>query len=102
MNCKPGDIALITRQPYAGFMVEVLYAAPMVDHRLPDGKSHESSSANSWVVKSLGSPFVLRQMTGKVMSVRTGYYGSCLDSALRPLPGELNEDESVEERCEAL
>lgn len=96
MNCKPGDLAMIIRSPYAGMMVEVLYLAPTVPHVLPDGYPHVACKPAEWVVKSLGSPFVLRT---DASTRRIAMYACCFDSALRPLPGKL-EDEQVEDQRE--
>jgi hypothetical protein len=98
MNCKPGDLAIITRNPHEGRMVEVLYAAPVCDHVLPCGKNHLGSGPESWVVRSLGSPFILRQYTAGVLSMTTNYYAVCYDKYMKPLPGKLEETEEANER----
>lgn len=97
MNCKPGDLAIIIRQPYAGLMVEVLYAAPTESYEMPDGQWHVGSRPETWVVKSLGSAFVTRRLIeGVPVGPGVSQYGACIDSALRPLPGKL-EDEEIED-----
>lgn len=93
MNCKPGDLAIIIRAPFAGMMVEVLYEAPRVRHTLPDGHEHVACPPGEWVVKSVGSPFHVRIGSGIKRSTRVTSYACCIDSALRPLPGELEAEE---------
>jgi len=102
MNCKPGDMAVIVRgEPLEGKLVEVLYAAPTRNHKLPDGYQHVASAPNSWIVKFLGAPISARiGENGRVIGERDAAFGRVEDWRLRPLRGE-PEPESTDER-EAL
>ena len=87
MNCKPGDIAIVVGgNPYAGRLVEVLYAAPVgQEFQLPDGVTAAPTLPGRWVIKSLGSPFPAPMRSGCTRAAR---YGVGSDSFLRPLPGQ--------------
>jgi hypothetical protein len=100
MNCRPGDLAIIIRAPYAGMMVEVLYEAPTrVYHTLPDDQRHGPCPPGNWVVKSLGSPFNVRLSIGHDISTRVTQYACCTDAALRPLRGEPETEEFEQGTC---
>lgn len=96
MNCKPGDLALITRDStsvkLAGRMVEVLYRAPIEDFNLPDGHLHDGQAkmaiADQWVLK-FANP-VSAPMRGWQ---RMTHYGCVPDRYLRPLRGDIDDIE---------
>ena|SRR6185437_8708029 len=92
MNCKPGDIA-ITVYPatQTGRIMEVLYAAPYRDHKLPNGTWNDAATGPAWVIKMLDGPARAK------LSGAPGYvyewYGQVKDCLIRPLrpPGEDRE-----------
>lgn len=95
MNCKQGDLAIVIYggNGWHGRLVEVLYPSPThASFTLPDGYPHAPASPNSWVVRSLGSPFPAPTEGG---TRRKTMFGSAIDAALRPLPG-ISEDKALE------
>lgn len=88
MNCEPGDIAVVVGSSiYAGRLVEVIRLAPSEDFMLPNGVMNERSGSGIWwVLKSLGTPFPAAK--------GDGMYGSGPDDKLRPLRGDITEQES--------
>ena len=95
MNCKPGDLAIITGSSiYTGRLVEVLFAAPVVPFMLPDGFRHDACEYGDWVIKSIGSPFSTTTHSGRFL--RFAIYGVGTDSYMRPLPS-IKQTESERE-----
>jgi hypothetical protein len=93
MNCQPGDLAIVISpvRPYAGRLVEVLYAPPSGDYTLPNGQraccDHKTPC---WVLKFIGGEVPAPLDTG---GTRMTLYGCGADRSLRPLRGLLNESE---------
>lgn len=87
LRCKAGDIAVVVAEgKYLGMLVEVLYAAPLHQHTLPDGHWSEAGRPGDWVLKSLGTPF---DADLRPFGKRKAMYGLGRDSGLRPIrPGE--------------
>lgn len=94
MNCKQGDLAYITKQPYLGHLVEVLELAPFGNHMLPDGYPAYTDSTGCWVCKSLQSPFDARiRVDGSV--TRKAMFASIDDRFLRPIRLSEEPDETL-------
>ncbi|MCP4597814.1 hypothetical protein [Neptuniibacter sp.] len=88
MNCKPGDSAITLYSDKfngknSGRLVEVLFLAPSGYFELPNGVINSPSKPNSWVCKSLGTPFA--------GALEDGMYGVFPDRKLRPLPKDVEE-----------
>lgn len=92
MNCKPGDLAFIVgKSPFAGRLVEVLYAAPPFDFELPDGHANCGCPPNCWVLRILGSPFEIQVEN---THTRLAMYGAGSDTYLRPLRGDAEKTDA--------
>ena len=94
MNCKQGDLAYITRQPYLGHLVEVMEAAPFGNHTLPDGYPAYTSNPSCWVCKSLQSPFNAA-IRLDLSVTRKAMYASIGDAYLRPIRPSDEPDETL-------
>lgn len=86
LRCRPGDLAVVVRGPECilGHFVDVLYAAPREDFRLPDGCLHAGATAHRWVVRfthEIEAPTEGPLGTG----VRMTRYAPVPDWALRPI-----------------
>lgn len=106
MNCKPGDLAIVTHDspktddPCAGRIVEVLYFAGGDETPLPDGTiCYGKVRAASWVVRFLGRPHKVPNALGCGHVFTT--YVVIPDRYLRPLPGDLTP-ESIEKPEEII
>lgn len=103
MNCKPGDLAIVTwpepeGEQYLGMMVEVLYAQPAHRFQLPNGQWHEEATRpNCWVLRILGPQRRAPLLEG---GTRLTSYGCGRDSALKPLGG-LPVDETIDQEITA-
>ena len=96
MNCKPGDIAKsIKPGRHYGLLVEILYAAPPVDFRLPDGHIHVACEPGRWVFRVLGLPVIAQCVSGN----RPCFYAVGRDIWLRPIRPDA-EPETTDEREE--
>ena len=90
MNCKPGDLAIIIGgSEWSGMIVEIICRAPIGRFVLPNGDSAIGYCSDGWVVKFQRKVRVPLVLGGWLMTE----YGSGTDSKLRPLPGNLTEDE---------
>jgi hypothetical protein len=97
MNCKPGDLALVTRGANAGAIVEVLHLAPGKPTRFPDvtGRGmlgRPTSNKPCWVVRATGSPLLWVSAKG---TRRYFHERPLLDAILRPLRDNDGEDEML-------
>ncbi len=91
LNCKVGDLAIVIGDSkYAGRLVEILSIAPSTMFNLPDGYHHLGCPPGFWVIKILGTPAEALLVTGQT---RTTIYGAGNDAKLRPLPGEVVDEE---------
>ncbi|WP_186079334.1 hypothetical protein [Burkholderia gladioli] len=84
MNCKPGDLAIITRgREVAGRIVEVISPCPRnIIFQLPDGCSHHPVDYE-WIVK-FQNPVIARLSSG---GTRKTYFAPVPDRVLRPISG---------------
>jgi hypothetical protein len=94
MNCKPGDLAIVVRSgKCAGRLFDVLYAAPLVRFKLPDGHFNVAGRPGDWVLKAVGRPVKAKCIGGE----RVTWYACGADVALRPIrnPGADETDETL-------
>lgn len=97
MNCRPGDIAIvISRDRYAGTLVEVLYAAPAVHFFLPDGQYAMPGKPGDWVLRLISGAVPANIYCGERRWTRQAWYGVGADRALRPLRGPPDEVDAEE------
>lgn len=90
-NVKAGDLAIVksTKPQYNGRIVEILYPAPAIAFRLPNGRWHDAPISHpSWVLKCIGAPMSAPLSGGGWKDV---WYGVGSDAHLRPLPGDPEE-----------
>lgn len=93
LNCKPGDMAVVIGDgPFAGMIVEILYAAPMEEFNLPDGYPHEAGGPAEWVIKM---PRPVPALIERSSIPRMTIYGCGRDSRLRPIRDSDGEDETL-------
>lgn len=95
MNCKQGDLAIVVRAKngqteHLGKLVEVLYAAPLTNHSLPDGFPHKASDPGYWIVK-----FQSKIRVPVASHHRMAQYASVSDRALRPIRDNDGTDETL-------
>lgn len=102
MNCKQGDLAIITRSqtsPEAvGLIVRVIeFAAAGSRIEAPDGLRFRAGGFDSWLVEYSGSPRPAR-------SSRTlSQFGVWADRCLRPIrPGDMEDETPTAKELEAV
>jgi hypothetical protein len=83
MNCKPGELAIVIRGPYAGVIVEVLYAEKTDEL---SGKGIQAD-LDVWMCESKGDSFLIHE-SGLFCSIAAFF-----DEELCPIrPGELEDE----------
>lgn len=94
MNCKPGDLAVIVRGLHAeniGAIVEVLRAAEMCEHVLPEnGITYAQGHGFRWVIRSIGRPLTHSN------NWPNSKFHVARDVALRPIRPNDGEDETLQ------
>lgn len=90
MNCRQGDLAYITCEPYIGHFVSVLRWTPPGNFTLPDGYPALNVDVGGWLCEKHVGYFDAPCGNDKRRQTR---YAVIVDKYLRPIRDQPGEDE---------
>ncbi len=93
MNCKQGDLAYITREPYLGHFVTVLRWSPEGNDTLPDGFPAQNRNGGGWICEKACGTFHVTVIDRGLAGKRYTPYAVIADRHLRPIRDADGEDE---------
>lgn len=91
MNCKPGDLAYITRQPYLGHFVRVLRWSPPGKDMLPDGYPANNMDGGGWMCEKANGKFLAPIVGGGRRATPFAVIQDCYLRLIRP--GDVTDEE---------